>query len=69
MRSMLTIAGPIGDPNKRYKDSDDDKEAQKVRVLAFSKDLDAIMKSDDIKFSAIEAIGYNSLIYSEEFKQ
>ena len=29
MRSILSLAGPIGDPNKRYKDLDDDEDVQK----------------------------------------
>lgn len=29
MRSILSLAGPIGDPDKRYENLDDDKEAQK----------------------------------------
>ena len=39
MRSLLTLAGPIGSSKKRYKNLDDDEDAQKEVAIGFSEDL------------------------------
>ena len=60
MRSIMSLAGPIGDPNKRYESLDDDEEAQKDTYIEFSKNIDALGRSGDIKFKAIERIAWNT---------
>ena len=60
MRSIMSLAGPIGDPNKRYESLDDDEEAQKDTYIEFSKNIDALGRSGDTKFKAIERIAWNT---------
>ena len=47
MRSILTLAGPIGSSSKRYASLEDDEDSQKEVVIDFSEELWDLSQSND----------------------
>ena len=50
MRSMMTLAGPVGGQDKRYESVEDDKDAQNDVVIDFSEEVFDLTESDDPKY-------------------
>ena len=50
MRTMMTLAGPVGGQDKRYESVEDDKDAQTDVVIDFSGEVFDLTESDDPKY-------------------